>query len=109
MVRVEIVPLSVNRAYQGRRFSTPELKKYKDDLFRLLPKMDVPQGILAVRYIFGFSSKASDLDNCIKALQDTISEAYGFNDRMIYKLTAEKRIVPKGSEFVEFDLSPYAI
>lgn len=106
MVRLEIKPLSLNNAYRGRRFSTPELAKYKNDLFRLLPKMDVPAGNLAVRYVFGVSSKSTDGDNLIKCLQDAIAEAYGFNDNRIYHWTIEKRNVPKGAEFVEFELSP---
>lgn len=105
MVRLPIKALSVNGAYRGRRFSTPELKQFKLDLFRILPKLSVPEtGNLAVRYVFGVSSKASDGDNLIKAFQDVIAEAYGFNDKRIYKWDVEKQDVPKGNEFVEFDI-----
>jgi Holliday junction resolvase RusA-like endonuclease len=105
MVRLQIKPLSVNDAYRGRRFATPELKQYKTDLFRILPKLVVPDGPLSVRYVFGVSSKASDGDNLIKAFQDVVAEAYGFNDKRIYQWTIEKVDVPRGSEFVEFELS----
>jgi Holliday junction resolvase RusA-like endonuclease len=49
------------------------------------------------------SSKGSDVDNCIKCLQDSLAETYGFNDNRIYKLVVEKVDVKKGGEFVEFE------
>ncbi len=104
MYRVPIKPLSVNRSYQGRRFATPELKAYKEALGYLLPVIKVPQGKLKVHYIFGFSSRASDLDNAVKSFQDSLCEQYSFNDRDIYELTAQKVIVPKGEEFAAFSI-----
>jgi len=63
---IPIKPLTVNRAYQGRRFRTPELKAYQQELAYRLPAMKVPKGKLAVRYEFGVSSKSADYDNNIK-------------------------------------------
>src|ERR1035437_5937218 len=108
MHRVPIKPLSVNRSYQGRRFATPELKAYKEVLGYLLPVMKVPMGQLKVHYIFGVSSKASDGDNLIKSFQDTLCEKYGFNDRDIYHWDVTKKIVPKGEEYVAFEINPIA-
>ncbi len=103
---IKIKPLSVNRSYQGRRFSTPELKAYKEALMYLLPKMVVQKKRkLSVHYVFGLSSKLADLDNNIKSFQDTLCERYGFNDRDIYELYAEKKIVEKGKEYVAFDIT----
>jgi hypothetical protein len=62
MYRVPIKPLSVNRSYQGRRFATPELKAYKEQLGYLLPKLTITKDRLKVHYIFGVSSKASEGD-----------------------------------------------
>lgn len=106
MVRLSLKPLSVNEAYRGRRFSTPELKQYKLDLSRILPKMVVPRGPLSVSYVFGVSSRAADGDNLIKAFQDCIADQYGFNDRVIYEWHIRKVDVAKGEEFIEFQLSP---
>ena len=105
MARIDIKPLSVNDAYRGRRFATKELTQYKSDLGWLLPRLEVPDGPLAVRYVFGVSSKASDADNMVKCLQDIIAEKYGFNDNRIYRIEVTKVDVPKGKEFVEFELS----
>jgi hypothetical protein len=107
MKRIFIKPLSVNRSYQGRRFSTPELKAYKDALSYLLPRLTIPKGKLTVRYEFGVSSKASDGDNLIKSFQDTICEKYGFNDRDIYRWEVEEKIVSKGKEYAAFEINAH--
>ncbi len=107
MIRVPIKPLSVNRSYQGRRFATPELTAYKQALGYLLPPLHIPRGKLTVKYEFGVSSKASDGDNLIKSFQDTLCEKYRFNDRDIYRWEVEKTIVPKGEEYVAFEIKPH--
>lgn len=106
MVKIKIKPLSVNRSYQGRRFSTPELKDYKQELSYLLPPLRVPKGKLRVVYVFGVSSKASDGDNLIKSFQDSLAEKYGFNDRDIYEWSVKKELVKKGEEYCAFELLP---
>ena len=97
-------PLSLNKAYRGRRFATKDLKKYKEEVMWQLPKMKVPQGKLEVEYIFGCSSKGSDGDNLIKAFQDCLAEFYGFNDNKIYRWIVEKVDVKKGKEFIKFEI-----
>ena len=101
---LKIKPLSINQAYRGRRFATPELKRYKQDLARILPKIEVPKGKLAVEYEFGLSSKAADGDNLIKAFQDVIAECYGFNDKWVYSWVVSKKDVKKGQEYVSFSI-----
>ena len=81
---VRIKPLSLNHAYRGRRFETPELEAFKLELACRLPRLKVPAGRLKVIYQFGVSSKNADGDNCVKAFQDALAEKYGFNDRQIY-------------------------
>jgi hypothetical protein len=49
-------------------------------------------------------SKNSDGDNCQKAFQDALSAQYGFNDRMIYAWHGRKVDVPKGKEYVGFEI-----
>lgn len=107
MIKLPIKPLSLNHAYRGRRFATNELKKYKLDISRILPKIDIPKGKLAMHYIFGVSSKNSDADNLVKAFQDSLAECCGFNDKLIYKITIEKVDTKKGDEFIAFSLSPF--
>lgn len=105
MVKLSIKPISLNSAYRGRRFATAELKQFKVDMSRILPKLDIPKGRLAVHYIFGVSSKNCDGDNLAKATQDCLAECYGFNDRIIYKWVMEKVDVKKGEEYILFNIS----
>ena len=104
MERINIKPLSLNSAYRGRRFTTPELKAFKESVRYLAPKLVIPQGQLKVNYKFGVSSKASDGDNLIKCFQDAIAEKYGFNDKSIYRWEIEKVDVKKGQEYIEFEI-----
>jgi len=108
-MKINIKALSVNKAWRGgRRFKTKEYIQYKKDLFNLLPKIKIPEGKLQVHYIFGVSSRGQDWDSPIKQFQDTLQEAYGFNDNRIYKGVVEKVIVPKGEEFIEFEIKKTA-
>lgn len=54
---------------------------------------------------FVFTSANNDVDNRIKALQDTVSDALGFHDTAVYEIRARK-IVAKGSAtYVDIRLS----
>jgi Holliday junction resolvase RusA-like endonuclease len=105
MKRLNLKPLSLNQAYRGRRFKTKELEDYKRAIWAILPRRSKLKGKLAVRYIFGVSSKGADADNLIKILQDALAEAYNFNDNQIYKWEVEKVITKKGKEYIEFEIS----
>lgn len=59
---------------------------------------------MEVHFIFGVSSKASDLDNLLKATIDSIAERYLFNDKNIYKIRAEKKDVKRGEEYISFEI-----
>jgi Holliday junction resolvase RusA-like endonuclease len=107
MYRLDIKALSLNSAYRGRRFETPTLKKFKQDLYYSLPRIFVYEGKLKVKYIFGVSSKNSDGDNLIKCFQDALADRYGFNDKQIYQWEVQKMDVPKGKEFIEFSIENF--
>lgn len=104
MHHIPVKPLSLNHAYRGRRFKTPELDRFKRDVALLLPENIIPKGKLAICYRFGVSSKNSDVDNCVKCFQDALADFYEFNDRQIYRITVEKFDVKKGEEFCGFEI-----
>ena len=104
MDRLDIKPLSVNKVWQGRRFKTKDYKNYEIAVSSILPKLDIPDGDLLLGIKFGFSSKASDVDNCAKPFIDILQKKYKFNDKRIYRLELEKEDVKKGDEFIEFDI-----
>jgi len=104
MNKVKIKPLTANSAWGGRKYKTADYKAYERDLSLLLPKIDVPEGRLQVKYIFGLWNKKADYDNCIKQFQDIISKKYDFNDNRIYRAVIEKVDVKKGEEYIEFEI-----
>lgn len=104
MIEIKIKPLSVNEAFQGKRFKTNKYNDYEKLLLLTLKPLEVPEGHLEVHYTFGFSSKNADIDNPIKAFQDILQKKYKFNDSNIYKLVVNKVIVPKGEEFIQFKI-----
>lgn len=103
-MRIEIKPLSVNQVWQGKRFKTKVYKDYEKEALLKLKPMQVGDGRLSISLRFGVSSKNADVDNPIKPFLDILQKKYGFNDRQIYLLTVEKVDVPKGSEYIEFEI-----
>jgi Holliday junction resolvase RusA-like endonuclease len=105
MIKIDIAPLSVNKAWQGRRFKTPAYKQYEEEVLWLLPKIKMPEAPYCLHLVFSFSNKASDIDNPTKLVLDIMQKKYGFNDSSIYKLIIEKKIVKKGKECFQFNLT----
>tara|TARA_R110000851_G_scaffold32836_1_gene87792 strand:- start:283 stop:609 length:327 start_codon:yes stop_codon:yes gene_type:complete len=104
MIKLDIKPLSVNQAWQGKRFKTPKYNKYINDMLMILPSFKVTDEKMELYIRFGLSSKNADIDNPLKCFIDCLQKKYGFNDKNIYKLTVEKVDTAKGKEFIEFDM-----
>ena len=104
-MKIQIKPLTVNQAWQGRRFKTEKYKAYDQELLLKLRPLCVPEGPLSVVYIFGVSSPLFDWDNAVKPFQDVLQKKYGFDDRRIIKAVVEKILVKKGEEFIDFIIS----
>lgn len=104
MNKVNVKALSVNSCYQGKRFKNQTHKEYVKEVLSQLPVKYI--GIPPYKLILeiGLSSKLQDLDNCIKVFQDCLTVKYNFNDRDIYEIQATKFIVPKGEEYIKFDI-----
>jgi len=103
-------PLSVNEAWQGRRYKSPEYEAYESEVGYLLPKHTRPapiEGKLEVRYRFHFKNhKARDWDNPVKPLQDVLVKlGIILDDRYIYRATVEK--IPSSEDFVEIEILPF--
>jgi len=103
-MRVNIKPLSINEAFQGRRFRTQKYKQYEKEFLLLLPKINIPSGKLHVNYVVGYSNSQADLDNFVKLCTDLLQKKYGFNDKMIYRMEIDKVITKKGEEFIDFEI-----
>lgn len=101
---IKIKPLSINKAFKGKRYRTHEYDAFIKNCLILLPKqIEIPNKAkikLAVQ--FSFSYKGSDIDNCLKTFIDCLVKKYGVDDRYIYELHVFKNIVKKGDENILF-------
>lgn len=104
---LNIKPLSINEAWQGRRFKTNKYLTYEKECLLKMKTLTIPEGKLEVHYTFGFSSAASDIDNPIKAIQDILQKKYNFNDSRIYRMVVDKVVVKKGAEFIKIKIKTY--
>lgn len=107
MITIELKPLSVNEAWQGKRFKTSRYDKYERDCLLLLPPLVLPEPPYKVQIEFGFSNKASDIDNPIKMTLDILQKKYKFDDKEIYELNVKKTIVRKGHEYSKILIESY--
>lgn len=106
MVKLNIKPLSVNEAWQGRRFKSPKYKLYENVILSFLPvSMKIPENNIKLFVEFGFSNNASDIDNCLKPFIDCLQKKYNFNDKLINELNVRKIKVSKGYEHIIFEIS----
>lgn len=104
MYKLDIKPMSVNTAYTGKRYKTDAYRAYFKLVSYSLKKFILPKPPLSVYYEFGFSNEASDIDNPVKLFQDILQKKYNFNDKDVYKMVVEKHIVPKGKEYIKFEI-----
>jgi len=106
LVTIAGIPaLSVNDAWKGQRFKTDTYKAYEKKLLLFLPKIKLPSPPYKISFTFGLSNMASDWDNPVKPFQDILQKKYGFNDKDIMEASVKKKIVNKGSEFIEFAIT----
>lgn len=107
MNKVDIKPLSANQSYRGVKYKTKEYLIYEKTLFYILPKIgEIPEKIF-LQLSVGYSSRSSDIDNCVKPFTDVLSKYYNFNDNRVYELNVKKEIVKKGEEYIKFKISEY--
>ena len=97
-VEVPGLPLSVNKAYRGRRFKTKELTSYKAFVGSHMGNMHTPVGKLSVEVDLisddwmckNGNVKKRDIDNCLKTLLDSIFSCLDTDDSYIWDLKVRK-------------------
>jgi len=105
LIKLAIKPLSVNQAYQGKRYRTPAHDSFKTAIKYLLPNWyQIPPPPYVIYFEFGVSSLLSDGDNLVKLAQDSIADKYNFNDRYIKRWIIDVEKVDKGSEYINFKI-----
>jgi len=104
--QIKIKPLSVNEAFKGKRFKTDLYNEFIQKMHSLLPNdLIIPnEKYIKISIQFGFSSRASDIDNCCKSFLDCLVKKYKVDDRNIYEMHVFKDIVKKGDEYIRFKI-----
>lgn len=103
---LDLKPMSVNVAWQGRRYKTDTYKKYEKDVLTLLSAIhiDIPTaGDLKLILNIG-CTRTFDIDNAVKPLVDILQKKYDFNDNRIIEAYLTKKITKRGEEYMEFNL-----
>ena len=108
-ITVSKKPLSVNEAWQGRRYKTPAYRSYEREMLLLLPKINLPSPPYRVYYDFGLSNSMSDWDNPVKPFQDICQKKYGFNYRDIKEAIVRKTRTKKGEEYISFRFETFPV
>ena len=103
IINLKIKPLSVNLAWQGKRFKTPAYKEYEKKVLSMLPNIEIKE-FKQLKITYGFSNMMSDIDNPTKLVLDIMQKKYGVNDRDLIYLVLHKEKVSKGSEFIEIEM-----
>jgi Holliday junction resolvase RusA-like endonuclease len=104
-IKIPIKPLSINAAFQGRRFKTRKCKQYEKDISYYLPKNKKISGNVVIQYRFYLKYfKTTDIDNLIKILQDCLVQ-HGIidDDRFIVAYVVNKH--PSDRDGIEIDIS----
>lgn len=97
---LDIKPLSVNEAWKGVRYKTDKYLSYQKIMLYKLKAGKFPDPPFFIRYTFGLSNMAADIDNPVKPITDILQKKYGFNDKDIYKMELNKVKTEKGKEFI---------
>lgn len=103
-ITLDLHPLSVNRAYKGRRFKTNEKKAYDAALALMLPSGHEPGPFYVVHYrFFLVNFLGIDQQNLLKCLTDGIvRRGLIIDDRYIIREIIEKFRAPK--DRIEVDI-----
>ena len=102
------LPLSVNKAYRGRRFKTKELTQYKAFVGSYVDCINSPVGKLSVEVDLiaddwmckNGNVKKRDIDNCLKTLLDSIFSCLDTDDSYIWDLKVRKIDGPEAKTVV---------
>lgn len=103
-LNIPMKPLSVNDAWQGRRFKTQAYKAYEMEMLLRLPAGKLPPPPYRVTYEFGFSNRQADFDNPCKPVGDILQKKYRFNDNAIYEAHIYKKVVKRGREYIRINI-----
>lgn len=105
-IEIPLKPISVNEAFQGRRFKTKKCKEFCEDFLKVAPRKEMIRGMIEIEFRFYVKNhQMADYDNMIKITQDMLGKnkcGYIEDDRKIYKATIYK--IPSNEEKIEITI-----
>lgn len=106
-ISIPIKALSINEAFYGRHIKTQKCRDYENDLWKILPKHKMIEGIVQIHYKFYLKNHSrTDIDNLVKVTQDIlVKKGYLQDDRKIYKAIVEK--IPSKEDRIEITLDSF--
>lgn len=104
LVRIPLKPVSINSAFQGKRFKTVACRQYCSDFMKVTRAHKKIMGYVQVEYhLYINNHSRTDWDNQIKVLQDMlVKRGYLEDDRKIYKAVVYK--IPSKEDFVVVEI-----
>ena len=101
---IPLKPISVNVCWRGRRYATPEYKKWVIDMLRSMPKQEMIKGYTSLSIVLHLASLArGDIDNFCKPIIDClVKRGWIEDDRYIQHLEVAKTKDIK--EFIEVEI-----
>lgn len=112
-ITLKVDPLSVNKAWKGRRFKTKEYDRFERDVamsLQVCPDENTSKEEVFVYYVFHIRNYGgADTFNMEKTLSDMlVKRGYIYDDRYIRAGYVRKEKVDRyGHEFIEIQISPY--
>lgn len=111
-IKIPICPISINTAWQGRRFKTPKYIQYEEDVKNILlqyRRVYFDSWVLLAYKFWIKNYKMTDVGNLEKALTDiVVSSGILKDDRYIKKITLEKfPAETKNDQRIELIISEY--
>jgi Holliday junction resolvase RusA-like endonuclease len=114
--KVNIKPFSINCAWQGKRYKTPDYKRWRQEFNIIVPKdktIKYPiKGYIEIKYEFFLRKyKKCDAENFIKPTSDALVESgIIHDDRFIKKYTIEKYMLNDlDEEHIEVEIKPWEV
>lgn len=109
MPRIPYKPMSVNRAWQGKRYKTAEYRHFSNAVANHLYQMNLNRPPdnkpLFAHYEWGLSNYVqSDTDNPTKPFQDILCAVLKMKDNMIDFMILQKKRVKRGEEYIGFHI-----
>lgn len=110
-LKLDLKPMSVNRAWQGRRFKSREYLRYISELTILLRQAQIQrmEGDVQITYRFFLKRfSTTDGDNLVKPLQDVLVQNGVIpDDRHILRYVIEK--YPSKVDRIEIEIEKYTL